>query len=98
MVELCEALHGLTEQEEIIEEAKGENVLTMTILTRESCTTEELGFEVDTGMELAVQPVERRDEELPIEEGRGVEEAHDEPVREESIAVSYTHLRAPRDA
>ena len=85
MVELCEALHGLTEQEEIIEEAKGENVLTMTILTRESCTTEELGFEVDTGMELAVQPVERRDEELPIEEGRGVEEAHDEPVREESI-------------
>ena len=50
MVELCEALHGLTEQEEMIEEAKGENVLMMTILTKESFATEEMGFEVDTGM------------------------------------------------
>ena len=31
----------------------------MTILTRDTLTTEELGFEVDTGMELAAPPVER---------------------------------------
>ena len=82
MVELCEALHGLTEQEELIEEAKGENVLIMTILTKDSYTTDELGFEVDTGMELAGQPMERREVELPVEVGKQ-EELHDEPVRED---------------
>ena len=66
-VELCEALHGLAEQEELIEEAKGENVLMTTILTKDTLTTEEMGFEVDTGMGLAAQAVERRDVELPAE-------------------------------
>ena len=42
LVELCEALHGLTEQEELIEEAKNEKVLTMTILTKDTLTTEEM--------------------------------------------------------
>lgn len=70
--------HGLTQQE--IDETKDGNVLTLTILTRETLTTDEMGFEVDTGMDLIAQAIERRDVELPVDPGRDDSGAHDEPV------------------
>lgn len=52
--------------------SKGENILIMTILTKDTLTTKKMGFEVDAGMDLAAQAVERRDVELPVGAGRGV--------------------------
>ena len=78
LYEMCENLHGLDNQEEVID-AVEENTLVLTILTAEDLSTEEMGFEVDTGLDL--QPkvddaLALREHEIPVEEPqRAMDEA-----------------------
>ena len=70
LYEMCENLLGLDNLEEIID-AVEENTLVLTILTAEDLSTEEMGFEVDTGLDL--QPkmddaLALREHEIPVEE------------------------------
>ena len=51
LYEMCENLHGLLDQEEVIENVE-DNTLILTILTPEEVSTEEMGFEVETGLDL----------------------------------------------
>ena len=83
LYEMCENLHGLDNQEEVID-AVEENTLVLTILTAEDMSTEEMGFEVDTGLDL--QPkvddaLALREHEIPEEEPqRAMDEAADDDI------------------
>ena len=80
LLEMCESLHGLQDQEEPLENA-AENTLILTILTKEAMATEDMGFEVDSELKaLPDEGVPRREHELPVEEGLPVE---DGPVADE---------------
>ena len=70
LYEMCENLHGLVNQEEQIENVE-DNTLVLTILTPAEVSTEEMGFEVETGLDLRPKVDEalaRRDHEVPMEE------------------------------
>eukprot|EP00913_Durusdinium_trenchii_P031885 g29862.t1 len=95
LLEMCEDLHKVFNQEEMIEGAH-ENVLVVTILTKEAMSVEEMGFEVETGLHLDEQPMVVRDHEraeeeagIPEEEqpAERVEEAEGEVEPEARLAM-----------
>ena len=95
LLEMCEDLHRIFNQEEEIEGAR-ENVMVITILTKEAMSVEEMGFEVDTGLHIDEQPMMVRDHEVPLEEveipeqeqpAERVEEAGGEVEQEARLAV-----------
>ena len=63
LLEMCEDLHRVFNQEEEIEGAI-ENVMVVTILTKEAMSVEDMGFEAETGLHLDEQPIEVRDHEI----------------------------------
>ena len=65
LMEMCEALHGMADQEEAIEGAT-EKQLVLTILTKEGMSTEEMGFEVEEALPPA--QLEVKEHELPFDE------------------------------
>ena len=80
LYEMCENLHGLLDQEEEIENVE-DNTLILTILTPEEVSTEEMGFEVEIGLDLRprVEPgaMALREHEIPMEEPQRRQEADD---------------------
>ena len=88
LLEMCEDLHRILDQEEVIEGAV-ENVLVVTILTEEAMSVEEMGFEVEIGLDLEEQPIRVRDHEMAMEEAGElpVDEPQDERVEIEEEAV-----------
>ena len=80
LYEMCENLHGLADQEEEIENVE-DNTLIVTILTPEEVSTEEMGFEVETGLDLRprVEPgaMALREHEIPMEEPQRLQETED---------------------
>ena len=99
LLEMCESLHGLQDQEEPLENA-AENTLILTILTKEAMATEDMGFEVDSelGASLETEGVPRREHELPMAEplplGGGPEVDEPGPRVEEVIQEGRLELGA----
>ena len=95
LLEMCEGLHRVLNQEEVIEGA-AENVMVVTILTEEDMSDEDLGFEVETGLHMEEQLMVIRDHEvaaenidLPAEEppDERVEVADEGVVQEAQLAL-----------
>ena len=80
LMEMCEGLHFMKDQEEPLEGIE-ENVMVMTILTKEGVTTEQMGFEVDAEIKPQAEVLEAREHEIPIDEPNQPE-LPDEGMRE----------------
>lgn len=80
LMEMCEDLLSMRNQEEPLEGVE-ENILVMTILTKEGMTTEQMGFEVGAEIMQPVEAQEGRENEIPMDEPNQPE-VPDEGVRE----------------
>ena len=92
---MCEDLHRVFDQEERIE-GTNENVLVVTILTKEAMSVEEMGFEVETGLHLDERPLAVRDQEIAAEDAgipdqeppaEGIDEAGGEVEQEARLTM-----------
>ena len=83
LLEMCEDLHRVLNQEEKIEGAN-ENVMVVTILTKEAMSVEDMGFEVETGLHLDEQPMVVRGHEIAEEDVGIPEEEPPADQREEA--------------